>query len=94
METLPSFSPYGHVYTGISSPYDDEFDEMDGMHEGVLFPRWGSRSTVTVGHGSMSTVTLGGAGRERTVSNKLRKAPPTRKIELAHRRAYLCLTLR
>ncbi|KIP03850.1 hypothetical protein PHLGIDRAFT_121244 [Phlebiopsis gigantea 11061_1 CR5-6] len=87
METIPSSNTYGHIYTGLSSPYDAA-NEIGGMHRGVVFPCWGSRSTVTVEQASASTLTLRGSARERTVSNKLRKAPPARKIEPAHRAAY------
>lgn len=91
METLPSSNPYGHVYTGIPSPYDEEAGELGEVPRGVVFPRWDAHSTTTVGQASVSTLTLRGAARERAASNKLRKAPPARKIE--HRRAYLCLGL-
>lgn len=90
LESAPATNPYAHVYTGIRGPHDEDVGEVDESPRGVVFPRWGSRSTVAVGRASASTIALGGERRERRVSNKLRKAPPARR-ESGYRGTFSCV---
>lgn len=90
LESAPVTNPYAHVYTGIRGPHDEDVGELSESPRGVVFPRWGSRSTVAVGSASASTVALGGGRRERRVSNKLKKAPPTRR-ESGYRGTFSCV---
>ena len=90
IESIPpsSTNPYGRVYTGVASPHDNGTSELGETPQAFVFPRMGSKSTVTIGRASASTVALGHA-RDRKMSNKLKKAPPTRsRAESEYRGAY------